>query len=296
VDDVTARTRCRAPPGLINIKAREAPSPDCLSFDACLQGKTLLVMTYSLKTREPFRPASAVRSEIPSATPIAVPAALMADAAAVRTRRGQTVALAVDGSEAVYIVRSGALMLHVTLPHGLRQVIALLYPGDVFRSAFAPPDAGAVLSVVRAGEVLRFRWSAFGDLAMSNPEVARYMANAVAKQNARQAIHLATVGRFDCQQRLATFLLELALRTGVRAPCGGLAFEVPLRRSDIADYLGLNADTLSRTMSRLRASGLLSHPERHRALIRNISDLAALSPAARSLMALHGEAPPCKTA
>jgi len=257
---------------------------------------TYSLKTRSLKTREPFRPASAVRPEMPPAAPIAIPAALTANAATVRTRRGQTVALTVDDSEAVYIVRSGVLMLQVTLPHGLRQVIALLYPGDVFRSAFAPPDAGAVLSVVRAGEVLRFRWGALAQLAASDPEITRYMANAVAKQNARQAIHMAAVGRFDCQQRLATFLMELALRTGVRAPCGGVAFDVPLSRSDMADYLGLNADTLSRTMSRLRASGLLSHPERHRALIRDISDLAALSPAARSLMALNGEAPPCKTA
>lgn len=219
-----------------------------------------------------------------------MPAALTTHAASFRTRRGRTIALTFDGSEGVFFVRSGALMLHVTLPHGLRQVVTLLYPGDVFRSSFAPPNAGAVLSVVRAGEVLHLRWSAFAEQAASHPEIDSYMANAVARQNARQAIHMATVGRFDCQQRLATFLMELALRTGVRAPCGGLAFEVPLSRSDIADYLGLNADTLSRTMSRLRASGLLSHPERHWALVPDIESLAALSPAARSLMALHGDA------
>jgi CRP/FNR family transcriptional regulator len=72
---------------------------------------------------------------------------------------------------------------------------------------------------------------------------------------------------------------------------------MPLSRTDMADYLGLNADTLSRTMSRLRASGLISHPERHRAVVRDFAALAALSPAAPSLMALHGahaaKAPAC---
>ncbi len=103
---------------------------------------------------------------------------------------------------------------------------------------------------------------------------------------------MAAVGRFDCQQRVATFLLELALRIGVAAPCGGIEFEMPLSRTDMADYLGLNADTLSRTMSRMRASGLLSHPDRRRALIRDLAALAARTPAAQSLMALYGDTRP----
>lgn len=248
-----------------------------------------MVMTASLKTQDPTPPASTIRMERRPFAPVAIPADLAAHGATVRTRRGQTIALAFDGCEALFVVRSGALMLTVTLPHGSRQVVTLLYPGDLFRSAFAPVDAGATLSVVRPGEVLRFRWSAFAELATAEPEVANYMQNAVAKQNARQAIHMAAVGRFDCQQRVATFLLELALRTGSPSSCGGLIFDVPLSRTDMADYLGLNADTLSRTMSRLRSSGLLSHPDRHRGLVPNIADLAELTPAARSLMALHGQ-------
>lgn len=213
--------------------------------------------------------------------------ALAAQAATVRARRGQTISLTLDGNEALFFVRSGVLMVDITLPDDLRQVIGLLYPGDVLRSAFAPPHAVAHLSAVSAGEVLRVRWRTFTELAAQDPEITRYVDDAVARQTARQAIHMAAVGRFDCRQRVATFLLELALRTGVAAP-GGVEFEMPLRRTDMADYLGLNADTLSRTMSRLRASGLLSHPERHRALVRDFAGLAALTPAAQSLMTLYG--------
>ena len=247
-------------------------------------------MTTGLKTRDTFRLTSAAPSEVAVPAFGGLPGALAAQGAVVRTRRGQSLALAIDGSEAVFVVRAGALMLRVTLPPGLRQVVAILYPGDVFRAAFAPPAASAHLSAVSSGEVLRFRWTAFADLAASDPEIARYYEDAVARQTARQAIHMAAVGRFDCRQRVATFLVELTLRTGTRAPCGGLAFEMPLNRTDMADYLGLNADTLSRTMSRLRASGLLSHPERHRALVRDFEALAALTPAAQSLTALCGEA------
>lgn len=241
-----------------------------------------------LNTMEQVRTARAVPLEAGMSVPAAIPRALDAHAASLSVRRGQTIALTIDGSEAVFFVRSGALMLHLTLPGDLRQVVTVLYPGDVFRSASAPPDAGARLSAVSAGEILRLRQSSFAALAEDDGALALYFAEASARQTARQALHLAAVGRFDCEQRVATFLLELALRTGTRVPGGGFAFELPLTRTDMADYLGLNADTLSRTMSRLRSSGLVSHPERHRAIVRDLATLAALSPAAPSLMALCG--------
>lgn len=243
-----------------------------------------LVTTTSLHRPETERLSHAAPSEI--ATPGVLPPQLADQGALVRTRRGQSLPLALDGDETVFIVRSGTLMLRVTLPGDLRQVVMLLYPGDVFRSAFAPPQASAHLSAVGAGEVLRYRFNTFSALADSDPAIAHYYDDAVAKQTARQAIHMAAVGRFDCLQRLATFLTEVALRTGAPAPCGGLVFDMPLNRTDMADYLGLNADTLSRTISRLRGKGLLSHPERQRALIRDFNALAALTPAAQSLGAL----------
>jgi len=226
-----------------------------------------------------------------TAMPGSVPPALAAEGAAIRTRRGQSLPLTLDGSETVFVVQAGALMLRVTLPNGLRQVVMLLYPGDVFRAAFAPPQAAAHLSAVSAGEVLRFRLTSFTALADDDPAIARYYDDAVAQQTARQAIHMAAVGRLDCQERLATFLMELVLVTGVRAPGGGVAFDMPLSRTDMADYLGLNPDTLSRATSRLRATGLLSQPERHRGLVRDFESLAALTPAAQSLMALLGRSP-----
>ena len=240
-----------------------------------------------LKMRKSFRLTEAAPAD--ASAHVAVPAPLNAHGTVVRTRRGQTIALAFDGGEALFVVLSGALMLHVTLPRDLRQVVALFYPGDIVRSAFAPPEASAHLSAVSGGEVLRLRWSAFSALAGSDPDIVAFYEEAVAKQTARQAVHVAAVGRFDCRQRAATFLLELALRTGVRAPCGGIEFEMPLNRTEMADYLGLNADTLSRTMSHLRATGVLSHPDRQRILVRDLDALAALTPAAPSLRALCGE-------
>jgi CRP/FNR family transcriptional regulator, anaerobic regulatory protein len=79
--------------------------------------------------------------------------------------------------------------------------------------------------------------------------VASFLHEAVSRQMARHAIHAAAIDQFDCQQKVATFLIELAFRTGVASAGRGVAFEMPLSRTDVADYLGLNTDTLSQHLS-----------------------------------------------
>jgi CRP-like cAMP-binding protein len=156
-------------------------------------------------------------------------------------------------------------------------------------SGFVPQEAEATLTAVSAGELWRLPWAVLDELLAKDQSLGSFYHEAVNRQMARRAIHVAAVGRFDCQQKVATFLLELALRTGTPSPGGGLVFDMPLSRTDVADYLGLNADTLSRTMSRLRSSGVLNHTERNRAVLRDLRALAALSPASRALFDLHGD-------
>ena len=71
----------------------------------------------------------------------------------------------------------------------------------------------------------------------------------------------------------------------------GVAFELPLSRTEIADYLALNADTLSRIMSRLKGRGLVARTGRDRALVADWDGLCAMSPLAGALAAAHGGVP-----
>jgi CRP/FNR family transcriptional regulator len=218
----------------------------------------------------------------------ALQASLGVHASTIRTRHRQSITLRVEGSDAVFIVRAGTLTLNVTMPGTTRQVVAILFPGDVLRSGFAPSEAAATLTAVSAGELWRLRWPAFNELLAKDQSLASFYHDAINRQMARRAIHVAAIGHFDCQQKVATFLLELALLTGTPSQGGGVAFDMPLSRSDIADYLGLNADTLSRAMSRLKSAGVLTTTERNRAVLRDLRALSTLSPAARALIDLHG--------
>ena len=246
-------------------------------------------MMSSAKTRGDFRlGTSALCSAAKARVLDSVPAAIGSHVTPLRTRRGQSLALSFDSGETALIVRSGVLTLQVTLPDSSRQIAAVFFAGDLLRSSFAPPHAHSVLVAASAGEVWRIRLAALHALAATDSAILRYLEDATASRVARQAIHAATLGQFDCEQRVATLLLELALRTGVSSPNGGVAFEIPFSRAEIADYLGLNPDTLSRIMSRLRAAGIIGHADRNRAVARDLAALAARSPAARFLVEVNG--------
>lgn len=218
--------------------------------------------------------------------PAAFPPELAEHGTLVQTRPSQPLPLSIGGEETVFIVRMATLLFRVTLAENLRQGVTLLYPGDVFWSAYAPPGMAAHLIALTSGDVLRYRYESFSKLADANPDARHYFDRAVARQSARQAIHLAALGQLDSAQRLVTFLMELATHIGVPAPDGRIVFELPLSRSEVAEYLGLNADTLSRIMSRLRSQGLLTQPDRHTVFVRDLTALADLSPASAALMSL----------
>jgi CRP/FNR family transcriptional regulator len=209
-------------------------------------------------------------------------------ASRLRVRRGQSLGLAAEGEEPVFILRTGALLLQLTLPGTQRQVIAMLFPGDVVKSSFVAPEAGASLVAASQAEIWRLRSALLDELAAADARLRRFLEDAMAVAFAQRGIHLAAIGRFSGEQRLATALIELALRTGSASPRGALVLDMPFSRTDIADYLGLNPDTLSRIMSRFRSAGILGPSERNRIILRDFRALASLTPASRSLAELYG--------
>jgi CRP-like cAMP-binding protein len=129
----------------------------------------------------------------------------------------------------------------------------------------------------------------FETLIAADSALALPLHRQLAEQHARTLLHVAAIGSLSGEERVASFLIELALRIGKRTTLG-VAFDVPLSRTDIADYLELNADTLSRIMSRLRVKGVVAQTGRCRAVLPDWEGLCALSPVLGAIMALHGKA------
>ncbi len=209
-------------------------------------------------------------------------------ATVVRARRRQQLPLSLERSEMVYVVRSGLLALHAALPGRRRLILGVLYPGDVFRAAFAPAMTGVELMAATASDVLRLGWGTVERLLRAETEIGRVLCNRLSPQQARFALRVVTIGSLTSEERVAAFLIELGLRLGTPTP-GGIAFDVPLARADVAAYLALNPDTLSRHMSRLREKGVLEQWGRGRIVIRDWAALVRDCPVGEALQALHGK-------
>jgi CRP/FNR family transcriptional regulator len=165
---------------------------------------------------ETSRPACSVKpnaSSMPrfcdTAALEAFPAALLSShATLLRTRPRQSLALTVDLGETAFIVGAGTLSVHITLGT-TSQAVTLLFPGDLFRSSFAPPQAKAALVSAAKAEVWRLRASALEELATRDPAIARFVDQALVNQMARRAMHAVMLGQFDGEQKVATFLAQV---------------------------------------------------------------------------------------
>ncbi len=95
--------------------------------------------------------------------------------------------------------------------------------------------------------------------------------------------HMMMIARSSAEERLAWFLIMLARRSGSR---GADAFDLAMQRQDIADYLGLTIETVSRTFTLFRDRGLISLPRKRRVEILRRDALERLAAADRDAIPL----------
>jgi CRP/FNR family transcriptional regulator, anaerobic regulatory protein len=190
----------------------------------------------------------------------------------INLRRRQRHTLCQVDSDDVIVVESGCVALDALLPRDRRQIMLVLYPGDVLPCRGTPHGLSIGLTALSPAHLLR---------VPRRPEQAR----AVDRLVARSMLYTWALGRLSIEERVATLFAELVDHLGKSVP-GGWTFEMPLLRSDIADHLAVNPDTLSRLMSRLKASGILRMPTRRHVLVRDLAGLRALTPLADAIACL----------
>ncbi len=179
-----------------------------------------------------------------------------------------------DNVEWLYQVTSGVLRLTRLLADGRRQVIAFGYPGDIvgFPSAGVHHTDCDALTNVR---LQPFRRAALengeGDLELHNALLQAALREISAMQD-----HFMMLGRKSASEKLASFLCVLAERVGTDL---GTYRNVtlPMSRSDIADFLGLTTETVSRTFTQLRKSKIIAIENIHTVIIQRPTALLGLS-------------------
>jgi CRP/FNR family transcriptional regulator len=153
-----------------------------------------------------------------------------------------------ENSPHVDTVVSGALVLSRILPDGRRFVFGFALPGDFI--GFSAKDSGRYSAVaLEPTEVCRYPRSALSKFIALSPHLSRRLLTRFIDERSRALDHIILLGCGNATQRIAVFLLRLQQRQafGSMSP----RIDLPMRRADIADHLGLTVETVSRTFQLL---------------------------------------------
>ena len=158
-----------------------------------------------------------------------------------------------DARTHVFQVVQGVVAIYKTLVDGRRQIIDFSYPGDIIGLGVLREHVLSAQAVSPA-KVRCLSASALERAAEEDANLAVKLYKAVSQELAATRHLLVMLGQRSAIERLATFLLDLHRRLG--EPENGNV-TLAMRRSDIGDLLGLTIETVSRTLAKLRAMGII---------------------------------------
>ena len=174
-----------------------------------------------------------------------------------------------EPADYVYQVVSGSARTYKILSDGRRQIGAFYLPGEVFGL-----DVDDVYhysaDAVGKSTLLVVKRSALIALADTDHNVAHLLWTLTAQELRRLQEHMMLLIR-SAQERVACFLLEMAERMAETD-----VIDLPMSRRDIADYLGLTIETISRTLTQLETAAAISVPNCRRIILTNWKALKRL--------------------
>jgi CRP/FNR family transcriptional regulator, nitrogen fixation regulation protein len=175
--------------------------------------------------------------------------------------RNNVIASEGEPADYIFFVVSGVVRSCKTFENGARSIVAFYLPGDLFGWS----DLTHSLSVEAATDtvVLFVKRSAFLSIASREIRVANVLLAATANKLRRAQEHGLLMGR-SAKCRVATFMTDLWMRLGKAK-----YLDVPMSYQDIADHLGLTIETVSRTITDMERSGLITRVSTRRLLLRN---------------------------
>ena len=161
-----------------------------------------------------------------------------------------------DPATRVFTLTKGTLKLYKLLADGRRQVTGFLHPGD-FLGISVDDEHAFSAEALEESQLCWFPRARFDDFVEEQPRMERELYRMAAHELAAAQQQFVLLGRKTASERLASFLLLLAERSALSNGTGAGMVRLPMSRSDIADYLGLTKETVSRVMSALKRDRII---------------------------------------
>lgn len=172
---------------------------------------------------------------------------------------GQTVIWSGDRMEFVGSVVTGIASLTQTMEDGRRQMVGLLLPSDFVGR---PGRSTAAYDVTATTDLVMccFRKKPFEEMMTSTPHIAQRLLEMTLDELDAAREWMLLLGRKTAREKIASLIAIIARREAslhVRKAKGMLTVDLPLTREEMADYLGLTLETVSRQISALKKDGVI---------------------------------------
>lgn len=156
-----------------------------------------------------------------------------------------------------YNITSGTAKIYKLLPDGRRQITGFATRGDFLGLAVSQNYAFSA-EAIESLRYCRFSRQGLRTVLSDFPEMERRLLTVASNELVAAQEQMLLLGRKTARERLASFLLSLALKQGDCPHQSGVRVHLPMTRGDIADYLGLTIETVSRNFTRLKNEGLIA--------------------------------------
>jgi CRP-like cAMP-binding protein len=176
----------------------------------------------------------------------------------------------------VWAVIDGAVMGYKELLGSRRQVIRFYFPGDLAALSGSAARSDVTIKAIIPTLVCRIGREALQHLCSGHSNLGDCLLYFSGHETAAASEHMLLLGRKSALEKVASFLVEMSHRTG-RDGIIATDFTLPMTRRDIADYLGLKLETVSRMFARLKAADIVQMPNPGRVILHDRQALSALT-------------------
>ncbi|MDE2446751.1 MAG: Crp/Fnr family transcriptional regulator [Alphaproteobacteria bacterium] len=172
----------------------------------------------------------------------------------------------------------GVVKLSKLTADGRQQIVGLQFAPDFMGRPFSKENDYAVEAATEV-RLCSFPRSTLEQLTTESPELEHRLHQQTLKELGEAREWMLTLGRKSASERVASFLHFIAMHINpeVSHTHGSQQFEIPLKRSDIADFLGLTIETVSRQFTRMRQAGVIKISNNRTIEIPDMAKLAALT-------------------
>ncbi len=191
-------------------------------------------------------------------------------------QRGDHLFVSGEVFASIYAVHSGSIKTYSLTEDGREQVTGFFLPGELV--GLDAIGSGVQTSSARALQttsVCEIPFNELETLGEQIPTLPKQLLRIMSREMHQDQLLLMLLGKRSADERLAAFLLSLSQRFGQRG-YSSTEFNLSMSRNDIANYLGLAVETVSRLFSRLQEEGILAVRSRHIRLL-DIARLKALA-------------------